>query len=145
MDIGDLAYPILALAFTALSALTKKKKRTSGSKAPKRNVFEDFFKEEETFDDPVLAQAESQADALNDYTEDCTEDEEIILDDRTRSDNEYAIYLKKAQDASVSEPIKPKLKKQTQQKVNNNVLGDLHSPGEMRRAFIYSEIFKPKF
>lgn len=135
MEIGDLVYPILAIAITAISALNKKKKRVSNSEAPKRNVFEEIFSQEETYDDPVLAQAEyeSQRNIVA---------EEPEMDEAS----EYASQGANIHTPVVSEPVKPKVKKPSvNEHSNHNPIGDLRSPDELRRAFIYSEILKTKF
>lgn len=145
MDFGDIIYVILAIVFSAAGALGKRKKRPQ-TQQKKSSAVQDIFNEmfeSDKVDDPVQqAQYYNEEELMAEYEKSNIEDFEE--ENKVEEKVEYQ-PLFTAVDNTFDSAIESTLETQTPVKKHHPLIADLRSRNELKRAFVYSEIFKPKF
>ena len=144
MDFGDIIYVILAIVFSAAGALGKRKKRPQVQK--KRSAVQDIFSEifeADKVDDPVQqAQYYNEDELMAEFEKsNIEESEELeVLEEKVEYQPLYTLV------DSLSDPaLDNPLDNYKSERKPHPLIADLRRKNELKRAFIYSEIFKPKF
>ena len=144
MDFGDYSYIIIAVVFSALSALSKKRKKrtSSGNGAVKRDFFQQLFNDDAVIEDPVpryytpdeMLQFEQDIDqTLQEEAVPMTFEETVL---RRKEENKSSFVEQKKKKNEV-----PKHK----EVIRHPILAGLNSRTEVQRAIVYAELLKRKY
>ena len=142
MDFGDYIYIILAIVFSVVGALSKKKKTVvKKSNSRFQEMFSDLF-DEQASDDPI--------EQMSSYvTEEKSPSETVVsesVEEKAKAPmslmQEYEL-LKNREAVKVSDSIV--LEERVKPVKRHYLLEDLKNREELQKALIYSEVFKPKF
>lgn len=160
MDFGDYIYIILAVVFSIVSAVGKKRKKKNKTASPSkaRGIFEELFDVKSEILDPVTqpvyyddapeSYAFDHEDAQKFNTSDNDEWEEDRSSDLAEplSDMQAkldSLYSHNTKDKSDEKPVQ--VMKKYHITKPHSVVSDLRKHSELQKAVIYSEILKTKF
>jgi hypothetical protein len=159
MDFGDYIYIILAVVFSIVSAMGKKrKKKKIASPSKARGIFEELFDvksetvapvtQPDYYDDAQESDAFDNDDAQKFAPSDNDEWEEDQASDLAEplSDMQaklHSLYGHNAKDKRDEKPLQ--IMKKYHVTKPHSVVSDLRKHSELQKAVIYSEILKTKF
>ena len=148
MDFGDYIYIIVALGFSVVSAIGKKRKGKGKPAVPSkaRELFDSLFDDPSRVDDPVT-QPEYYEDEQGPYESNVMPWEEDVLspveepidDMQAKLDS---LYSRDIQDGFDTAPVVSLPHKTV---VQHSIARDLRNHSELQKAIIYAEILKTKF
>lgn len=149
MDFGDYIYIILAIVFSVVGAMSKKRKaKNTKNKPPSgRGIFEELFDMNSEVEDPI-----PQTIFVDDEEHDFQLDYEEVKESPTTADTDFTSELRAKLDSLYAKsPEDQEIKSQAkhaenhEQKKHHSLIKDLHNSNELRKAVVYAEVMQRKF
>jgi len=145
MDFGDYTYIILAILFSVISAVGKKRKSKAKTAKPSkaRSILEELFDPKSGIEDPIpqpIYVDETEGETFADVDEFEDADDEVVPPISDLQAKLNSLYTK---DEVEDKPLVV-LRKANPIK-RHNLVENLKKHSELQKAVVYSEIFKTKF